>query len=81
MAESVKVLPDDIQKIIDVKEWDMRTLEGVARFKDLKAKSLPSIALDGELMYESIIPMQEELIAEIEKRYKKKNQDDFKRRN
>ena len=78
MAESVKVLPDNIQDMIEVQEWDMRTLEGVARFKDLKAKSLPSIALDGELVYESIIPMQEELIAEIEKRYKKKNQHDFK---
>ena len=73
MAESVKVLPDNIQEIIEVQEWDMRTLEGVARFKDLKAKSLPSIALDGDLVYESIIPMQEELIAEVEKRYKKKN--------
>ena len=71
MAESVKALPDNIQNMIEVQEWDMRTLEGVARFKDLKAKSLPSIALDGELVYESIIPMQEELIAEIEKRYKK----------
>ena len=59
--------------MIEVQEWDMRTLEGVARFKVLKAKSLPSIALDGILVYESIIPMQEELIAEIEKRYKKKN--------
>jgi hypothetical protein len=78
MAESVKVLPDNIQNMMEVQEWDMRTLEGVARFKDLKAKSLPSIALDGELVYESIIPMQEELIAEIEKRYKKKNQHDFK---
>ena len=73
MAESVKVLPDNIQNMIEVHEWDMRTLEGVARFKDLKAKSLPSIALDGDLVYESIIPMQEELIAEVEKRYKKKN--------
>ena len=78
MAESVKVLPDNIQKMIEVQEWDMRTLEGVARFKDLKAKSLPTIALDGDLIYESIIPMQEELIAEIEKRYMKKNQHDFK---
>ena len=78
MAESVKALPDNIQNMIEVQEWDMRTLEGVARFKDLKAKSLPSIALDDELVYESIIPMQEELIAEIEKRYKKKNQHDFK---
>jgi hypothetical protein len=73
MAESVKALPDNIQNMIEVQEWDMRTLEGVARFKDLKAKSLPSIALDGDLVYESIIPMQEELIADIEKRYKKKN--------
>jgi len=78
MAESVKALPDNIQNMIEVQEWDMRTLEGVARFKDLKAKSLPSIALDDELVYESIIPMQEELIAEIEKRYQKKNQHDFK---
>ncbi len=74
MAESVKVLPDNIQEIIKVQEWDMRTLEGVRRFRELKAKSLPSIALDDELVYESIIPMQEELIEEIEKRYGEKNQ-------
>ncbi len=73
MAESVKVLPDNIQEIIEVQEWDMRTREGVERFRELKAKSLPSVALDGELVYESIIPMQEELVAEIEKRYKEKN--------
>jgi hypothetical protein len=74
MAESVKVLPDNIQQIIEVQEWDMRTREGVQRFRELNAKSLPSVALDGELVYESIIPMQEELIAEIEKRYKENNQ-------
>ncbi|MBT8369645.1 MAG: hypothetical protein KJO34_01700 [Deltaproteobacteria bacterium] len=75
MAESVKVLPDNILEIIEVRQWDMRTLEGVERFRELKAKSLPSVALDGELVYESIIPMQQDLIAEIEKRFKKKNQD------
>ena len=76
MAESVKVLPDNIQKIIVVREWDMRTREGVQRFRELKAKSLPSVALDGELMYESLIPMQEELIDEIQKRYEEKNSHD-----
>jgi hypothetical protein len=74
MAESVKVLPEDIKAIIDVYEWDMRTREGVRRFRELKAKSLPSVALDGELVYESLIPMQEELIEEIRRRYKSKNQ-------
>ena len=73
MAESVKVLPQDIQEIIEVHEWDMRTREGVQRFRELKAKSLPTVALDGDLVYESLIPMQEELIDEILRRYKEKN--------
>ena len=73
MAESVKVLPEEIQGIIEVHEWDMRTREGVKRFKELKAKSLPSVALDGELVYEALIPMQEELIAELRLRYQQKN--------
>ena len=76
MAESVKVLPEEIQDIIEVHEWDMRTREGVQRFRELKAKSLPSVALDDELMYEALIPMQEELIAEIRRRYQEKNQGD-----
>jgi len=74
MAESVKVLPPEIQDIIEVHEWDMRTREGVQRFRELKARSLPSVALDGQLVYEALIPMQEELIAEIRRRYREKNQ-------
>jgi hypothetical protein len=73
MAKAVKDLPEDIQKIVDVYEWDMRTREGIQRFRELKAKSLPSIALDGDLVYESLIPMQEELCDEILRRYQEKN--------
>lgn len=72
MAESVKSLPQDVQEIIEVREWDMRTREGIKRFLDLKARSLPSIALDNDLVYEAIIPMQEELIHEIRSRHLKK---------
>ncbi len=61
---------------MEVHEWDLRTREGVERFRELKAKSLPSVALDEELMYESLIPPQEELIAEIQRRFKEKNQGD-----
>ena len=75
MAESVRVLPQDIQSMMDVKEWDMRTLEGIQRFRDLRAKSLPSVALDGELVYEAIIPGQEVLSAEIRRRYEEKNRE------
>ena len=69
MAQSVQELPPEIQGIIEVREWDLRTREGVQRFKELKAKSLPSIALNGELVFEAIIPPQEELIQAIEQRY------------
>ena len=73
MAESVRVLPEDIQKLIEVHQWDMRTRPGVQRFRELKARSLPSVALDGELVYEAIIPPQEELIEAIQQRYAGKN--------
>ena len=75
MAESVKALPEEIQKIINVHEWDMRTREGIQRFKELKAKSLPSVALDEELVYEAIIPGQEELIEELLRRFREKNKE------
>jgi hypothetical protein len=73
MAESVKVLPEETQRLITVSNWDMRTREGVQRFRELKARSLPSVALDGELVYEALIPMQEELIEAIRIRYENKN--------
>jgi len=75
MAESVRVLPQNIQGMMDVREWDMRTREGIQRFRELRAKSLPSIALDNELVYEAIIPGQEDLSAEIRRRYEEKNRE------
>jgi hypothetical protein len=69
MAQSVQALPEDIQEKIELHEWDLRTREGVQRFKELKAKSLPSIALNGELIFVALIPPQEELIQAIEQRY------------
>jgi hypothetical protein len=65
MAESVRSLPSEIQQLIEVREWDMRTLEGFLRFKELNVRSLPSLALNEELVFEALIPGQEELIREI----------------
>ncbi len=76
MAKSVEDLPEEIHQYIDVRKWDMRTLEGNKRFLELKGKCLPSIALDSDLIYESLIPGQEELIAEITRRWTLKNQDE-----
>ena len=72
MAKTVRELPIDIKNLIDIREWDMRTMEGNKRFLELKAKSLPSIALDGELVYEALIPGQEDLSEEILQRWQLK---------
>ena len=73
MAKSVQELPLTIQEFIEVHEWDMRTLEGNSRFSALKGRCLPSIALDEQLVYESFIPSQEELVSEIIKLWQQKN--------
>ena len=72
MAEAVKVLPREIQDIMEVREWDMRTREGVNRFRELKAKSLQHRPQQ-QLCYESLIPGQEELAEEIRRRWGLKN--------
>ena len=76
MAKSVQDLPNEIQQYIDVHEWDMRTLEGNQRFLELRGKCLPTIALEGDLMYESLIPGQEELAAEIIRLWELKNKEE-----
>lgn len=66
MVAAVKDLPPEVFEKIDYREWSLRTREGVARFQELKAKSLPAVAVEGQLVFESRIPPAEELIAAIE---------------
>ncbi|MBI5252710.1 MAG: hypothetical protein HY912_24710 [Desulfomonile tiedjei] len=66
MIAAVKALPHEILDKIDYREWSLRTLEGAARFRELKAKSLPCVAIEGKLVFESNIPQEEELIAAVE---------------
>lgn len=66
MIAAVKGLPQEILEHVDYREWSLRTLEGVARFRELSARSLPAVAIEGKLVFESSIPATEELIAAIE---------------
>jgi hypothetical protein len=69
MAEAVKALPQDIQALIEVRQWDMRTLEGIRRMQALKARSLPALAIDDQLVFQSQIPTGEVLSDRIVSRY------------
>ena len=70
MVQAVRDLPQEIQAIIEIREWDMRTPDAVRLFKENRIKKLPSIAIAGEPVFESLIPDQEELADVIVSAYK-----------
>ncbi|MCC7207373.1 MAG: thioredoxin family protein [Anaerolineae bacterium] len=51
---------------VDVVEYKYTERENVARCKKLGVQHLPSIYINGELKFSSLIPSQEELVREIE---------------
>jgi len=65
MMESIAALPDEVQDMIEYREWSIKTKEGIGKFMELKGKVLPSICIEGDLVFESIIPQYEELIDEM----------------
>ena len=68
MTEAIAALPDDVQQLIQYKEWSIKQKEGIGKFLELKGKVLPTICIQGDLVFESIIPQYEELIDEMAKR-------------
>ncbi len=62
MMESIAALPPEIQDVIQYKEWSIKNKEGIGKFLEMKGKVLPTIAIQGDLLFESIIPQYEELI-------------------
>jgi len=68
MMESIAALPDDIQDMIQYSEWSIKNKEGIGKFIEMKGRVLPTIAIEGDLVFESIIPQYEELIDEMAKR-------------
>ncbi len=68
MMESIAALPPDVQEMIVYKEWSIKNQDSVAKFMELKGKVLPTICIENDLVFESIIPQYEELIDEMAKR-------------
>ncbi len=70
MLEAVADLPKEIRDNIDYHEWSLRDREGITMFKRFNARSLPSIAINRELCFESLIPTQDQLIEAITQKLK-----------
>lgn len=68
MMESMAAMPQEVQELIEYKEWSIKTKTGIGKFMELKGKVLPSICIEGDIVFPSIIPQYEELIDEMVKR-------------
>jgi len=68
MMEAIAALPPDIQGMIEYTEWSIKTKEGIGKFLGLKGRVLPTICIQGDLVFESKIPQYEELIDAMAKR-------------
>jgi hypothetical protein len=68
MMESIAALPSDVQDMIVYKEWSIKNKDGIGKFLELQGKVLPTICIEKDLVFESIIPQYEELIDEMSKR-------------
>lgn len=53
---------------MDIKWWDLRTLEGQRRKDELGITSFPTIAIDGEVLFEGVIPSEDEWLHEVKAR-------------
>ena len=56
MVDSVKVLPAEIQERIEVRVWNVKELQGIQRKKALRAKAVPSIAINEEVVFNPAFP-------------------------
>ena len=65
MMESIAALPSDVQEMIQYREWSIKNKDGIGKFLELKGKVLPTICIEQDLVFESIIPQYEELIDEM----------------
>lgn len=66
--ELVENVVKQIQGNVKVVEHKIKDRESVVLMKQRGAKSIPTICINGEIMYESILPTEDELIAEIKSR-------------
>ncbi|MBU0735025.1 MAG: hypothetical protein ABIE47_00600 [Pseudomonadota bacterium] len=68
MMESIAALPKDVQEMIEYTEWSIKNKDGIGKFMELGVKVLPTICIERDLVFQSIIPQYEELIDEMAKR-------------
>ena len=68
MLEAIKQVMPHFGDKLSYRETLIKSLAGIKRVQELGVKTLPSILLNNEIVFDNIIPTESELKAEIEKR-------------
>lgn len=65
MMDAVRRAASKVDHSVHIREYRITTREGLAMMSRLKVRSIPSICLDGEVVFSSLIPDQNTLAAAI----------------
>lgn len=58
----------DLAPQVETKRWDLKTAEGLERIKELGITVFPTVALEGEVVFQGRIPDENELLEYISAR-------------
>jgi len=72
MVESVRAIVPEFEDLIIWREHKIKSQESVQFMASLMVKNVPTICIDGEITFVSVIPTRDELIAALQARINKK---------
>lgn len=70
LKEMVDNASGSIDGIVEIVEHKIKNKEAVKLMKSRGVTSIPTVCIGGDIVYESLLPSEEELIDEINKRLK-----------
>jgi uroporphyrinogen decarboxylase len=73
MVDAVHRASKNLTRPVVVTEHRITSREGIAAMARLGVKNIPTICIDGEVAFPSIIPDQNTLVSRIEEAIQKKN--------
>lgn len=62
MLEAVSALPENVRAHIQFTEWNIKGPDGINKFLAYNARVLPTIVINGDIVFESIIPTYDEIL-------------------
>lgn len=66
MLEIITSLPEDIKQHLEFKEWSIKDQAGINKFMEHKFEVLPTIAINGEPVFEGLYPSLDEVLDVLE---------------